>query len=170
MYTSVLGYAHVLRLLKRPFQVESRQTILHDFETPLLGEGTMQCDFFHVPIIPMARVTALHVEEGDHVTKGELLVELEDNLAKLSLSSAQGALSSASAEQDRVRIGSAYILAQERPEKDRINVHASEELLNREKVKLETYRTLFAHGADYSGSDVHPERVGRKSVNSISRN
>jgi multidrug resistance efflux pump len=146
MYTSVLGYAHVMRLLKRPFQVEARQAFRHTFQTPLLGEGTMQCDFYYVPIIPMARVSALHVEEGDHVTKGELLVELDDSLAELSLSSAKVAVSTAGAEQERVQIGSAYVLAQERPEKDRINAHASEELLDREKVKLGTYQTLFAHG------------------------
>ena len=106
----------------------------------------MQCDFYYVPIVPLARVTVLHVEEGDQVAKGELLVELDDRLAQLSLSSAKVAVASAGAQQHRVQIGSNYVLAQELPEKDRINLHASQELLDREKIKLEAYQKLFAHG------------------------
>jgi HlyD family secretion protein len=88
----------------------------------------------------------LHVEEGDTVSKGQLLAELDDTTARLNLSSAELAVETAMAERERVNIGSAYVLAQERPEKDRIDVAAAKDVLDRANEKLKTYRELVAKG------------------------
>jgi HlyD family secretion protein len=145
-YTSALGYAHVARLLKLPFTVDAGQPEMHEFTVPVLGEGTMLCDFYFVPVVPMARVTTLHIEEGDTVSKGQLLAELDDTTARLNLKTAELAVGTANAERERVSIGSAYVLAQERPERDRIDVGAAKDVLDRANEKLKTYRDLVAKG------------------------
>ena len=81
LYTSAFGYLKVQRLLGIQMEAEAERPVWHDFEIPLLGQGTIQCNFYNVPVVPMARVTALYVEEGDKVKAGQLLAELDETAA-----------------------------------------------------------------------------------------
>ncbi|MBV8352786.1 MAG: biotin/lipoyl-binding protein, partial [Verrucomicrobia bacterium] len=105
LFTSVIGFLKLQRFLGMPMETEAVHPVWHDFETPVLGEGTIQCNFYNVPVVPTARVTALHVEEGDEVKEGQLLAELNETEATLSLNSAQLGVASAAAEQQRVEAG-----------------------------------------------------------------
>jgi HlyD family secretion protein len=146
IYTTALGYLKVQRLLGIKLQAVAEHPVWHDFETPLLGEGTMQCNFYNVPVVPTSRVVALHVEEGDEVTSGQVLAELDDVEASLSLSSAELAAGTALAEQQRVEAGSMNELQAERPEKDRISVDGLADVVKSAQTKVEMYRQLQAHG------------------------
>jgi multidrug efflux pump subunit AcrA (membrane-fusion protein) len=146
LYTTALGYLKVQRLLGIKLHAVAEHPVLHDFETPLLGEGTMQCNFYNVPVVPLARVAALHVEEGDKVEAGQLLAELDDTVAVLGLESAQLAVATAMAQQQRVEAGSVNGLQAERPEKDRISVEGLAETVKSAQKKVEMYRQLQERG------------------------
>jgi HlyD family secretion protein len=98
IYTTALGYLKVQRLFGIKLHALAERPVWHDFETPLLGEGTMQCNFYNVPVVPVARIAALHVEEGDKVEAGQLLAELDDSTALLGVASAQLAVGTATAQ------------------------------------------------------------------------
>jgi multidrug resistance efflux pump len=146
IYTTALGYLKVQRLLGIKLQAVAEHPVWHNFETPLLGEGTMQCNFYNVPVVPTTRVVALHVEEGDEVTSGQLLAELDDVEATLSLSTAKLAVDTALAEQQRVEAGSMNELQAERPEKDRLSVEGLGDVVKSAQAKVEMYRRLQASG------------------------
>ena len=146
-YTSAIGYLKVQRLLGVPMEAEAEHPVWHDFTAPILGEGTLQCDFYNVPVVPAARVTALHVEEGDKVEAGQLLAELDDTVAASNLRSAQLALDSATAEQARVEAGSVNTLIEERPERGRVSIEGLGEVLKAAEARVEMYRNLQASGA-----------------------
>ena len=95
----------------------------------------------------MARVAALHVEEGDEVKTGQLLAELDDSAAVLNVDSAQLAVGSAAAEKHRVEAGSVNALQAERPEKDRINVEGLAEVVKSAQQKVEIRTGTFKVGA-----------------------
>jgi multidrug efflux pump subunit AcrA (membrane-fusion protein) len=145
-YTSALGYAKVERMLGIHFKAEAQHPVWHEFATPLLGEGTMQCNFYYVPVLPMARVTSLQAEEGDKVQQGQLLAELDETTAQLNLNSARLAVATAGAQQQRIEIGSALTLAQERPEKDRIALDDAAALLKVVSEKVKMFHELEARG------------------------
>ena len=98
LYTSAIGFLKLQRFLGMPVEAEAGHPVLHDFETPVLGEGTIQCNFYNVPVVPTARVNSLYVEEGDEVKEGQLLAELNETEATLNLNSAQLGVASAAAE------------------------------------------------------------------------
>ncbi|MFZ0502922.1 MAG: biotin/lipoyl-binding protein, partial [Chthoniobacterales bacterium] len=81
MYSSSLGYLKLERLLGMHVKAEAEHPVYHDFQTPILGEGTIQCNFYNVPVVPAARVKSRLVEEGDTVKKGQILAELDDSQA-----------------------------------------------------------------------------------------
>ena len=147
LYTSAIGYLKVQRLLGIQMEAKAERPVWHDFEIPLLGQGTIQCNFYNVPVVPTARVTALHVEEGDEVKEGQLLAELDETTATLSRDSARVAVASAIAERFRVEAGSMNALVAERPEKDRISVEGLAKVLKEAETKVEMYRRLRATGA-----------------------
>jgi len=146
-YTSAIGYLKVERLLGIRMEAEAMSPVWHDFEIPLLGQGTIQCNFYNVPVVPTARVAALHVEEGDEVKEGQLLAELDETAATLSRNSAQIAVASAIAERQRVEAGSVNVLVAERPEKDRASVEGLAKVVKAAEAKVEMYRALNASGA-----------------------
>jgi multidrug efflux pump subunit AcrA (membrane-fusion protein) len=147
LYTSAIGYLKVQRLLGIQMEAEAEPTVWHDFDIPLLGQGTIQCNFYNVPVVPAARVTALHVEEGDEVKEGQLLAELDETAATLSRDSAQVAVASAIAERQRVEAGSVNALEAERPEKDRASVEGLAKIVAEAEAKVEMYQRLRATGA-----------------------
>jgi HlyD family secretion protein len=146
IYTTGLGYLRVQRLLGIKLHAEAEHPVWHDFETPRLGEGTIQCNFYNVPVVPLARVSALHVEEGDKVEAGQLLAELDDTAAVLSLKSAQLSVDTAMAEQRRVEAGSTNQLQAERPEKDRISVEGLADVVRAAQARVDMFQKLQGNG------------------------
>ncbi len=146
IYTTALGYLKIQRLLGIKLHAEAAHPVWHDFETPVLGEGTMQCNFYNVPVVPIARIASLHVEEGDEVKEGQLLAELDDSTAQLSLDSARLGVGTAAAQRHRVEAGSVNGLQAERPEKDRISAEGLAEVVKSAQRKVDMYRQLQSHG------------------------
>jgi multidrug efflux pump subunit AcrA (membrane-fusion protein) len=147
MYTSAIGYLKVQRLLGMPMEAEAEHPVWHDFETPILGEGTLQCDFYNVPLVPTSRVRTLFVEDGDYVEKGEVLADLDDTVAAMNVHSAKLALASAIAERQRVETGTPTGQLMERPEKTRVNLDGLEKVLREAQTKVDIYRKLRADGS-----------------------
>ena len=147
MYTSKLGYATVLRQSGRPFPVKTAVAVDRQVTGVFLGEGLVQSEPIQVPMIAMARIMKIHVEEGDRVRKGQLLVELDDTRIKLKIEAAAAALETARAEQERVKVGSVNILLDERPEMDEIQLEAAQTTAAGEEEILEKYRKLHRKGS-----------------------
>jgi HlyD family secretion protein len=146
-YTSAIGFLKVQRLLGMPMEAEAEHPVWHDFETPVLGEGTLQCDFYNVPVVPVARITALHVEEGDQVTEGQLLAELDDTTATLNLRSAQLALKNATAERERVSAGSLNSMVAERPSVSQVSIDGLKKVAMDAEAKVVIVQKLARGGA-----------------------
>ncbi len=146
MYTSGLGYAAVKRKLGTPFDVEAVQARQQKVQIPYLGEGIVAGEPLRVPVVPMAMIKEVRVTEGDTVKKGDVLVILDDTEAQRNLASAELAMETATAELERVKIGSAYVLAQERPEHDSIELEGAAENARLLEEKLAANQDMYARG------------------------
>jgi HlyD family secretion protein len=147
MYTSALGYLRVQRLLGLETKAEAEQPVYHDFSTPMLGEGTIQCNFYNVPVVPTGRIKALRVEEGDEVKQGQVLAEMDDTQAMIDFNTAQLALSTAKAQLQRVEAGSVNTMQAERPEKDQLDLSGLEKIVKNAQAKVSMYQKLEKDGA-----------------------
>jgi len=147
LYTSAIGFLKVQRLLGVPMEAEAEHPVWHDFETPVLGEGTLQCNFYNVPVVPVARITALHVEEGDQVKEGQLLADLDDTIATINLHSAQLALGNATAERERVGAGTLNTMVAERPDKTQVSIDGLKKVAADAEAKVAIVRRLAGGGA-----------------------
>ena len=143
MYTSKLGYATVLRQTSQPFPVSIAAAEMREITGTFLGEGLVQSEPIQVPMIAMARIEKILVEEGDFVKKGQKLVELDDTRIKLKIEAAAAALETAKAEQERVKVGSVNILLDERPELNQIQLEAAENTAESESKLLARYEELY---------------------------
>lgn len=137
-YPSRLGYPALLRKAGHPLPVATVAAEMRTISEFVMGEGMMASEPVLVPIIPMDRIVAVHVEEGQRVKKGDLLLELDSATVQIRLDSARLTIATAKAELERVRIGSAYALAQERPQKNEINASAAanDMALHSEKIRM----------------------------------
>jgi len=139
-YTSKLGYANYLRKAKKPFPVKVDTVKFRTLIRHHMGEGLIGADSVMVPIIPLDHISSVLIQEGDRVTKGQILAELDETEIRYKVESANLAVSIAKAELERVKLGTNYLVAQERPEPDRIRLKAFEEQLKilseQEKVFL----------------------------------
>lgn len=147
-YTSKYGYAELKRKTGTPFAVQTGVARIRVIEQKLLGEGLMSSRTILVPVIPTAKVKEVLVNPGDYVEAGALLARLDDSRAQLKRESNELALETARSELERVRIGSAYILAQERPERDEINLKSALQSLELLQEKLSAYEELAELGAN----------------------
>jgi len=147
IYTTALGYLKIQRLLGIEMQATAQHPVWHDFETPILGEGTLQCDFYNVPLLPKSRLTGLYVDEGDSVKEGEILAKLDDSEADMNLSKAKLALASSIAEQQRVEAGSPSMLLAERPDLVRTSITGLANLLKNAQTKVDIYSKLKIDGS-----------------------
>ena len=147
MYTSKLGYATVLRQTGQPFPVETAVAVEREIEGSFLGEGLVQSEPVQVPMIAMAAIKKIYVQEGDRVTKGQRLVDLDDRRIKLRIAAAEAALETARAEYERVRVGSVNILLDERPELDRIQLESAENEAVSQQAILDRFSTLLEQDA-----------------------
>lgn len=146
LYASKLGYPEVLRSSGGLIPVSVEEAQVRKVERHVMGEGVCSSRPVLVPVIPMASVENIHVEEGQRVVAGQLLATLDARKAKIKYESAKLAVSTAAAELERVRLGSAYVLAQERPEVEKINLAAMQQQQNFAKEKLERYERAYKKG------------------------
>ena len=146
LYGSRLGYPEVVRSSGGAISVKVEKAKVRKIERHVMGEGTCSSRPILVPVIPMALVEKVYVEEGERVEAGQLLATLDAGKAKIKHESAKLAVSTAAAELERVRLGSAYVLAQERPEVEKINLEAMQQQLNFAKEKLERYERAHERG------------------------
>ncbi|MBK1828161.1 HlyD family efflux transporter periplasmic adaptor subunit [Haloferula rosea] len=146
MYDSSLGYAALMRKMGKDFPVVAAEVKERAFVKPILAEGTCSAEPYLVPVVPMSTITSVEVEEGDLVGKGQLLLTLDSIKAEIKLESARLALSTATAELERVKVGSAYVLAQERPDREKINLEASIERAKQMTEKIERFRSAEKEG------------------------
>ena len=132
-----MGYGAMKRKMGLPFEVSGARCTRKEVVIPYLGEGLINGAPIRMAMIPMAMCKKVHAQEGDFVKQGQLLLELDDLEARRKLESAELALKTAKAELKRVEVGSAYVLAQERPEHDRIKVDDARkqvEILQKKRV------------------------------------
>lgn len=146
MYTSSLGYGAMKRRLNLPFETKAASAKRRQVTIPYLGEGIISGEPIRVPIIPLAVIKKVHVKEGDRVAKGDVLMELDDRKAIQNLEAAKLALQTIEAEQRRVKVGSAYVLAQERPEQDKIELAAAQAELASINEKIRSLNDLLNRG------------------------
>ncbi len=125
MYTSRLGYAALLRHQGLPFPVTTTTPQYRWLTQRFTGEGFIRARPTLVPIVPMARIVRVHVDVGDRVQQGDLLIEMDKTLARLRLDAAKVAFEIAKAELERTRIGTVYVLGQERPEQNAIDANSA---------------------------------------------
>lgn len=137
-YPSRLGYPALLRKTGHPLPVTTVAAEVRTISEFVMGEGMMASEPVQVPIVPLERIVAVHVEEGQRVKKGDLLVELDPAAIQIKIDSARLTVATARAELERVRIGSAYALAQERPQKNEVNASAAanDMALHSEKIRM----------------------------------
>ncbi|NNC90259.1 MAG: HlyD family efflux transporter periplasmic adaptor subunit, partial [Akkermansiaceae bacterium] len=145
-YTSKLGYPSLLRKAGKPLPVGAASAQVREFRHAVMGEGTCASEPILVPAIPMARVIRVTVNAGEVVEEGQVLAELDTTRARIKRESAKLAVSTAQAELERVRAGSAYVLAQERPEVETINLAAEEERAALAREKVERFRSAERRG------------------------
>lgn len=146
LYTSALGAPNVRRKIGEPIPVTTSEAKMSIVKKHLIGEGVCASKPILVPIIPMATILEVFVEEGDLVKKGDLLATIDDGKAQIKISSAHLAVSTAESELERVRLGSAYVLAQERPEVEKIHLRSLEKQFNNSLEKLAKFTESYEKG------------------------
>jgi HlyD family secretion protein len=147
LYSSIVGFLKVQRFLGLPMEGEAGHPVLHDFASPVLGEGAMQCDFYNVPVVPTARIKVLMVEEGDKVKQGQVLAELDETQAIIDVNSAELAVSSAKAQLQRAEAGSVNSMQAERPEHDKVDLAGLEKILSYAQGKVAMYKKMEQDGS-----------------------
>jgi multidrug resistance efflux pump len=145
-YGTRLGYPALLRRLGKPLPVETatatNQTIVRSF----LGEGTMASDPVLVPMVPVGKITAVYVNPGQRVHKGDLLAELDARKGQVTAEAARLAFLNAKAELRRVRIGSVVVLNREQPGQSAIDVQSLRKQLDILRDETEMKDRLYEQG------------------------
>jgi HlyD family secretion protein len=152
LFSSKFGYGSVLRKLKKPFDVTATRATTRKLSRSCLGEGLVRSEPMVVSIVPMGIIKRRHVKNGDIVKKGQLIAEVEPIKAEIKVESAKAALATARAELERVRIGSAYVLANERPERDLIRLDTARRELELQKELLNIELRLQQRGFGQRGA------------------
>ncbi len=146
MYSSQLGYASMMRKLNLAMPVTTSWPQVRTMAQHFVGEGFIRSTPILVPIVPTSRIEQVLVDEGDRVNKGQVLARLENKQAILRLKAAEAMLEVANAEYERARVGSAYLMEQERPDRDRIRLESvSDQAEIREELN-EMLQDLYEEG------------------------
>jgi multidrug resistance efflux pump len=145
-YGTRLGYPVLLRRLGLPIPVETTTAEDRRIVSTFLGEGTMASDPVLVPMIPVGKITAVYVQPGQRVKKGDLLAELDPRRGQLAAEAARLVFESARAELRRVQVGSVMVLNREQPGKDAIDVDALKTQLSILRDKTAMKEKLFEQG------------------------
>jgi multidrug efflux pump subunit AcrA (membrane-fusion protein) len=145
-YASRFGYLAVKRKAGTPFTVQTAIVGERPIVEAQLGEGRMAAEPVRVPVIPVGKISAVHVREGDRVAAGQLLATVDASLPQFRLESAQLELAAAEAELERVKLGSSYEMALERPKRESINLTAIQKKIALWKEKAASTKRLFDQG------------------------
>lgn len=146
LYTSKFGYGSLLRKLRKPFPVTATYPARRVLSRTCLGEGLIRSEPLVVSIVPMGTILKSHVRDGDLVKKGQLLAEIDSTKADIKAEAARAALATARAELERVKIGSAYVLEKERPERDQIRLEAVKRAAELQRQMIGINQRLAAKG------------------------
>ncbi len=147
LYSSSLGYPSIKRRLGEPIPVVTDKVKEGSITEQIIGEGVCTSLPVLVPVIPMAKILEVYAKEGEYVEKGDLLATLNQGKALIKYESALLAVSTAESELERVKLGSAYVLAQERPELERINLTSLQNQSDLLAEKLAGYQNSYKKGA-----------------------
>ncbi len=169
MYGSKLGYPSLVRATGGKIEVSTTTPKSREITHYLMGEGVCSSKPILVPVIPMAMVQEVLVEEGQQIEKGQLLAKLENAKALIKYESAKLAVSTAGAELERVKLGSAYVLAQERPEVEKINLASILEQQTFAKQRLERYEKAHAKGVISKVALLEAKEAATKMEEQVSR-
>jgi len=146
-YESKFGYPAIRRKLGLSFPVQTAPPEIRKIVSEQLGEGRMASLEVRVPIVPVAKIVSVSVKEGERVTKGQLLAELDTTLAKLQLDAATLLVQNAKDELERVKLGSVTALSEERPERESINYEASKKQIEIIRERLALMEKLYKQAA-----------------------
>lgn len=124
--TSKFGYPSLFRKIGRKLPVSATSPERRRLTYSALGEGLVRSEPTVISIVPMGKIAKVLVKEGDLVKKGQLVAEVDSTKARIKVNAARAALETARAELERVKIGSAYVLEKERPERDTIRLEGAE--------------------------------------------
>ncbi len=156
-YESKFGFPAIRRELGLTFPVETSLPEVRKIVTAQLGEGRMTALEVRVPIVPTARIVSVPVLEGQHVTKGQVLAELDTTLAKLQVSASKLVVENAEAELERVKISTVNTLNQERPEQEGIDIEASKKQIEIARERLDLMQELYKESAISKAQLLAPE-------------
>lgn len=145
-YPSRFGYLAVKRRAGTPFTVQTAHVAERAIAEAQLGEGRMAADAVRVPVVPVGRIAQVHVREGDSVKEGQLLATIDPTFAQFRLETARLELAAAEAEAERVKLGSSYEMALERPQRENISLTATQKKTALWKEKAASMRKLFEQG------------------------
>jgi len=145
-YPTRFGYLAVQRKAGRPFPVETALVGERALAEVQLGEGRMAAESVRVPLVPVGKIAAVHVREGDCVEAGQLLATVDPSYAQYRLDSARLALAAAEAAYERAKLGSSYEMALERPKNESINLTAVRKQIAVWKERAAATRKLFERG------------------------
>lgn len=145
-YPSRLGYLAVQRRAGTPFPVETALVGTRALSEVVLGEGRMVSEQVRVPLIPVGKIAEVRVREGDLVHEGALLATMDASFAQFRLDTARLELAVAQAEIERVKLGSSYEMALERPKRENINLAAIRKQIALWKDKAAATKKLFDQG------------------------
>ncbi|MEM9080117.1 MAG: HlyD family efflux transporter periplasmic adaptor subunit [Verrucomicrobiota bacterium] len=157
-YSSGLGYPAMMRKLGKPLPAVVAPAGERTFERHIMGEGLAASDPVLVPVIPLTSILKVNFKEGDRVNKGDIMAVLDDEIAQIKLKSAKLAVSTAENELARVIAGSAYVLAQERPKMEQVNLKAESARIELARDKVARYRRAFEKGVVSKVALVDAER------------
>jgi HlyD family secretion protein len=156
-YESRYGYPAIRRLLGLTFPVETSMPERRTIVSAQLGEGRMTSMEIRVPIVPTGRILSVPVQEGERVTKGEVLAEMDTTLAQLQVDASKLIVENAQAELERVKLSSVSTLNQERPEQEGINIEASKKQIEIAQERLALMQELYKENAISKAQLLQPE-------------
>jgi multidrug efflux pump subunit AcrA (membrane-fusion protein) len=94
----------------------------------------------------VGKIAEVHVREGDLVQQGQLLATIDASVAQFRLETARLELAAAEAELERVKLGSSYEMALERPKRESINLTAIQKQAALWREKAASTKRLFEQG------------------------
>ena len=104
----------------------------------------MATEPIQVPIVAMARIVKVHTRVGDRVAKGKLLIELDSRMEQVKHDAAASAVTTALSEKERIILGSSYIAANERPEREKIRNEIARKMYKNQDEIYEINRAVGA--------------------------
>jgi multidrug efflux pump subunit AcrA (membrane-fusion protein) len=145
-YTSRFGHLAMKRRAGAPFTVQTALVGERSIAETQLGEGRIAAEPIRVPVVPVGKIASVQVREGDRVAAGQLLATVDVSVAQFRLETARLELAAAEAELERVKLGSSYEMALERPMRENINLTAIQKKSALWKEKAASTRRLFEQG------------------------